>query len=301
MRVGVFRNNGKRTMSDTTTRLIKQVIKLLDGATTAIQNYTDTIRKQPEANKHSKDPQQFTVIKSEISLPPAICAYYETEQNERPNKARWKRMERTVEFTGIALLAIYTFYTIKMYHANREAADAAKSAADAGIAAVEASRAASRLDQRAWIGTEGYSAVINAGVPANVTIAFRNTGKTPALQFRSSVNTSPEPKGLYPDFNRLAEPKSKGVLPPNGVNTVSVSPTKGAKLAQSEYEKVRSGELVVFIYGTAWYEDIFGQPHWIHFCSYVGRDGTSVQICDTHNEVDREPEKPVTERHRNTN
>src|SRR5262249_44942898 len=43
---------------------------------------------------------------------------------------RRERIKRRVEYCGVALLAVYTLYTIKMYSANKEAADAAKSAAE---------------------------------------------------------------------------------------------------------------------------------------------------------------------------
>lgn len=41
----------------------------------------------------------------------------------------WEKYKRYLEISGVVLLAIYTGFTIRMYYANRDAANAATSAA----------------------------------------------------------------------------------------------------------------------------------------------------------------------------
>jgi hypothetical protein len=70
----------------------------------------------------------------------------------------WDRCKPFAEIVGIVLLAIYTGYTIRMYGANRDSADAAKSAAETAkqslldversLAATSAAECAPILDNR---------------------------------------------------------------------------------------------------------------------------------------------------------
>jgi hypothetical protein len=51
------------------------------------------------------------------------------ENEPLPANHWWDRVKPYVEILGVCLLAVYTFFTIKMYYVNKEAADAATSAA----------------------------------------------------------------------------------------------------------------------------------------------------------------------------
>jgi len=52
------------------------------------------------------------------------------EITSKPEKNWWDKTKPSIEIAGVVLLAIYTGYTIKMYRANKQAADAATSAAN---------------------------------------------------------------------------------------------------------------------------------------------------------------------------
>src|SRR5580700_10895095 len=54
----------------------------------------------------------------------------------KTEKTKWDKSKPFVELGGLVLLAIYTCYTIRMYHANKESADAAKSAAETASGAL---------------------------------------------------------------------------------------------------------------------------------------------------------------------
>jgi hypothetical protein len=156
-----------------------------------------------------------------VSLPPAIEAYYEAEQSERKGKAERDRVKRAVEYGGVLLLAIYTAFTIGMYFANRNAANAATSAA------VTAAKQESTwvVSQCPWIEVLNPSIVQRPTVPPvipiivgqpllqeseyNFSVNVKVYGNTPALHSYGRMN---------PRFVDLAEtnlPLLQNITPPS--------------------------------------------------------------------------------------
>jgi len=74
------------------------------------------------AGENNPTPQAPPAVAS--SPPPPTNIRYEIVC--KTEKDRWDEIKPFVEVLGIALLAIYTAYTIKMYHGNKTAADAAR-------------------------------------------------------------------------------------------------------------------------------------------------------------------------------
>ncbi len=93
------------------------------------------------------------------------------------HKGRWDKVKPWVEAFGVALLFVYTFYTIKMYCANRDAANAATSAANTASRQLE-------LTDRPWVSVEAFiaSPVIYDGktIQANFSFVAKNIGHSPA-------------------------------------------------------------------------------------------------------------------------
>jgi len=88
----------------------------------------------------------------------------------KTEKSFWDNVKTGAEILGIVLLGIYTGYTIKMYYANKEAADAAKSAA-------ETAKDALHISQRAYL-TDGASSI---NFPTkSITIPIINSGHIPS-------------------------------------------------------------------------------------------------------------------------
>lgn len=91
-----------------------------------IGNNAPTPNAPEESNKQSENSKPQippTLAKSELQPHYEIAC--KTEKNW------WDKIKPFVECVGIILLAIYTCYTIKMYWANKQAADAATTAAKA--------------------------------------------------------------------------------------------------------------------------------------------------------------------------
>jgi hypothetical protein len=64
-----------------------------------------------------------------VSTPPPTETHYKVTCE--PEKDWWDKFKPFVEMAGIVILSVYTWYTIKMYYANKEAADAAQEGAAA--------------------------------------------------------------------------------------------------------------------------------------------------------------------------
>ena len=90
----------------------------------------------------------------------------------------WDNLKNGAEIIGLLLLAVYTCYTIKMYRANKRAADAAKSAAETAARQLE-------LSERPWVQAQiSIAGPFNFNVNgANLHLRFQllNTGHSPAL------------------------------------------------------------------------------------------------------------------------
>ena len=98
-----------------------------------------------KSNKQSGHPEpKVPPAFAKSDLPPtyAHCQTCKTEKNW------WDKVKPVLEIAGIGLLAVYTAYTIRMYRANKQSADAATQAAlerDPGKVAAAIGRLARRL------------------------------------------------------------------------------------------------------------------------------------------------------------
>jgi Ca2+/Na+ antiporter len=139
----------------------------------------------------------------------------------KPDKDWWDKTKPFVEIVGAVLLLIYTAYTIRMYSANKEAADAAQSAA------VTAAKQESTLEvsQRPWIEVVNPSIVqrqtvppvvpILAGQPLlqeaeyNFSVNVKVYGSTPALRSYGRMNPT------FVDLPTSVLPLLQNITPPS--------------------------------------------------------------------------------------
>src|SRR5438876_4919407 len=110
-------------------------------------------RKANKPASHTKPPAPPTSAESESH--PTEAQHEITCRPEKRNYIYnsaqtdwWKKTKPFLEIAGVVLLAVYTAYTIKMYYANKEAADAAASAAATAAEALNQSR---RYDLRPYV------------------------------------------------------------------------------------------------------------------------------------------------------
>jgi hypothetical protein len=118
----------------------------------------------------------------------------------KQEKDWWDKTKPFVEIAGAILLAVYTAYTIKMYWANKKAADAAKSAADTAANQLV-------LSERPWIKiTHRIVNPLTFDVPGNggqitsMTLedTLENVGQSVALHIFSWEDVIPMDNGFSP-------------------------------------------------------------------------------------------------------
>lgn len=225
----------------------------------------------------------------------------------------WDKYKPFVEIAGLVILAVYTLYTIKMYCANRQAANAAESAARTAASTLDVFKIEQRpylvLDTLSWAYPPG-----TAGKRTTVNVYMKNIGKTPAtkminnlklLRFRPlspSDATSPEQfvrfletafdalrKKVYGDNGRYAALVRHDIAPND--RFFSSAEDSGwndsyEPLTERERMDFKKSHLVFFLIGVAKYTDTTDKPAYeTQFCQWYESDSAATMghICDSHN------------------
>jgi hypothetical protein len=220
----------------------------------------------------------------------------------------WNHIKKPEIFLQLMTLIVIIWYT---YYAGQQAGfaekssnaamDAAKTAKDAvtltiaqGQKALDASIEASKLDQRAWVGTtettppplmEGDKRVyVKAGSKMTFDASVVNSGKTPALKVTTNFGirtySSNESIPTYqPDTTKGG---ASAVQP--GAHFRLVLSTR--VLTQKEIGILKSGIENLYFLGLITYEDIFGRSHQTTFCYCLLPDLSTIIFCPTGNTMD---------------
>jgi hypothetical protein len=129
-------------------------------------------------------------------------------------------------------------------------------------------RASQQMDERAWVLATGdmeQSASENRET-AMFQVIYKNYGKTPAINMETVIRTVRDrhqiPKNdVYPSL-----PEHQGICPPN----------EGGKIPAGELPMRVMADIAdgapVWVFGTIWYDDIFGGHHWSQFCIEAHRN-----------------------------
>jgi hypothetical protein len=159
-----------------------------------------------------------------------------------------------------------------------------------------ATRHTMKLDQRGWLGIVSITPTPPApviGQPLQVEIDLKNTGKTPAVHLVLVGLGQAISKGKEPDFNydKFAKIKN-GYVAPGAIARMQLNPIvdlggKPIPITQEILTAMQRGDILATVHGRIDYLDIFGQPHWLLFCSFymVPFNGTFGE-CPNHNESD---------------
>jgi hypothetical protein len=190
----------------------------------------------------------------------------------KTEKNFWDNFKTVAEIVGIALLAVYTFYTIKMYCANKEAANAATTAAKATQESVGLQRKQYQATFRAsvdldknWMGL--YRSPQNRQIWTGVKVL--NFGKNDAtsvfidvtLEFRDSDPTTGE-------WNfSIAKAQPYYVVPPTSyAYTRTLSPI--TKLMEKQISPGDENRRL-YVWGRIFYKDFMGDLPYTDFCQYA--------------------------------
>jgi hypothetical protein len=109
---------------------------------------------------------------------------------------RLERDSSKVALSTFVALVIYTGFTIAMYHANKQSADAASRAADAATKQAATSEQQLELAERPWISADislaGPLVFDFNGMHAGFQVVFKNSGHSPAfIMIRSDMTVQP--------------------------------------------------------------------------------------------------------------
>ena len=119
------------------------------------------------------------------------------------------------------------------------------------------------LDERAWITVVGEGAaqtVSQNNDSAVFTFPYKNTGKTPALNFEDEVFWATNQALIPKEDGYPSLPQHEGMCPPGSGGQLPTTPIP----SQIVFDITDKG-IPVFVYGTVWYDDIFGGHHWTQF------------------------------------
>ena len=140
------------------------------------------------------------------------------------------------------------------------------------------------VDERAWVApitTDLRSEAAQNGPGTIFVVPFSNTGRTPALKVHAWINRTKAPQQIT-DTDPITD-KEGILLPPQGVGNTS---TADIPILAGDVDMIKNNGLMLFVYGTIAYRDIFGKDHWTQFCFYPGPNLKSFGPCDKHNRTD---------------
>jgi hypothetical protein len=148
----------------------------------------------------------------------------------------------------------------------------------------------SHLDERAWVGPNAVSPFeIKAGEYfPSITVNVKNSGKTPAINFISLTAYRAFERGQK--FRAIYDPvtatPSSTILQPNMELGLAPTSNPDRKMTEAHMTAMRNGDIVVYLFGKATYQDIFRQTHHFTFCMYVEKTLKTMASCNTYNSAD---------------
>jgi hypothetical protein len=142
-----------------------------------------------------------------------------------------------------------------------------------------------RTDQRAWVSPS--SVVVDAPKPditgTVFTVSYKNTGKTPAINVVARLGGFPN---LYqiPEYDERpsSETTPADVLAPMAFDHIK---TSHAPVSEIEIKRIRDGLTNLYLFGTVWYDGVFGAHHWSQYCYSVTKT-LEFEPCPSHNACD---------------
>jgi hypothetical protein len=148
-------------------------------------------------------------------------------------------------------------------------------------AALDASTAASRNDQRAWLGLDTVTGRPELNATFTMTVKIRNTGRSPAKNvFVSNIYEVVKATDRI-NFGLERDPHSLGLVQPNATPGFIVDPSHGKLVDQRTLDVLNRDR--VYLHGTITYIDVFGRHHWTTYCAYFVNNAPEWGNCEQHN------------------
>jgi hypothetical protein len=249
--------------------------------------------EQQAANQTPETPAKIVDAPTELKPPPPNAKCRNTC---KPKKHWLDYVTFGMEFLGLVVVCIYAGYTIKIYCASRDSADAARDAATAATGAAETAREALVVGQRAYV-VDSFDEK-QEGNFFKISVRWENRGET-STKFmtmhmsQSGIRRSPLPKNFaFP--NTWEDGKDHG-----GINVVvTAKGTLPGMEMRRPIADIKNTPNFIYVWGWATYNDVFTNTpqHVIRFCEEwnIKSGGTYIHTLETrdscyrHNCVDEE-------------
>jgi hypothetical protein len=159
--------------------------------------------------------------------------------------------------------------------------DIAQQQVNATMQNAQAIREQERLDQRAWAYLTGLTLhPLMADQPIWITANTLNNGRTVALRAErtNAIILATEEPTFFPKLNKW---KNLGLLVPNLPYVDNFKGSEG--LTQPEIDAIKSGALLVIMYGALKYDDVFGTSRVTDYCVVYTPNTSGFSNCSKHN------------------
>ena len=251
----------------------------------SVKSAAEPPKQSPENPSKQSDPQNKNEPKQESAVTsPKASPSDKTHSNDGQKKlSAWEKFERMVKIIEcVALIGgVATAFFIgyqwqemrkasgdaeKTIELNSKQLQAMQVQSDIMQAQLNEAQTARILSERAWLYETELTTGMLGTIPNGLTWAahFKNTGQTPAINFQVMTYWAQNLKDI-PDIDSQPTPTNPyhGLLAP-GESIFTPDTTIPADIVQ----KIKTG-MTYFIFGTIWYDDIFGKHHWSQFCDKI--------------------------------
>jgi len=162
---------------------------------------------------------------------------------------------------------------------------------------LDATIAASRLEQRAWVGINNirFQEAMQASKPIRVTASLINSGRTVARDMKVTIVVHPSVGPL--DINEYMKHPEESIngpqkfgLKPSLANlfpsqTMELTGSSGIPDAEA-IEAINRGVRLLYAFGYVVYKDVFGRPHTTRFCGVFMPEEKQFGACDAYSSAD---------------
>lgn len=135
---------------------------------------------------------------------------------------------------------------------------------------------------RAWITVKAASyEEIEEGKEINYTVTFVNSGNSPALNLTTHIECEISNTPVQPprEFTVRDNNPSKAVVGPGGTFLAGGSDNDNTILTEELVEKIKRGDLSIYVWAVVKYDDIFGQQRETGYCGTNRLGTTYLDIC----------------------
>jgi hypothetical protein len=175
--------------------------------------------------------------------------------------------------------------TDRIIAADERSASAIESAVGQANVAFSGTVEESRLDQRAWLGVEDIPVGAPVGGVFWAMIHVKNSGKTPAVQFRHVGEVKPldHIPDVSLDCKKAMGIEMKEIITPQGIKSIPIDGTAFG-VVHDKWDEQWPG-MHIYVHECSLYTDIFKQHHWLTYCGRYNGKLKAFDDCETGNDT----------------